>query len=210
MSEVFTVGLMVAHPDDETLWAGGLLLLHPAWQSWLGTLCRGNDADRAPKFRAVLARLGAAGAMAELDDGPEQAPLPDVAVEESIAAMVGARQFDLFLTHGPHGEYTRHRRHEEVSRAVAALWADGRLRTRELWLFAYEDGDRTYLPRPRADAHRHVELPPAILAEKRRIIHEMYGFSAESWEARAVPGEEAFWCFKEPRDLEDFSRWIAR
>ncbi len=197
----YDVGVMVAHPDDEVLWAGGLLLGHAAWRVRIGTLCRAEDADRTPKFHAVCERLGASGAMAAMDDGPEQVPLTETAVQEAVLAVLGDDGYDLLLTHGPWGEYTRHRRHEEVSRAVMALWQHGRLRARQLWLFAFEDGDRAYLPRPRADAHRRIALEPRIWQEKYGVIHELYGFAAESWEARAVPREEAFWCFETPEAL---------
>ncbi len=30
------VALVVAHPDDETLWAGGTLLQHPGWDTLRG------------------------------------------------------------------------------------------------------------------------------------------------------------------------------
>ena len=48
------VAVVVAHPDDETLWAGGLLLGHPEWSPFIVTLCRGQDPDRAPKFQRAL------------------------------------------------------------------------------------------------------------------------------------------------------------
>jgi LmbE family N-acetylglucosaminyl deacetylase len=44
------VAVIVAHPDDETLWAGGTILSHPSWQWFIVCLCRGSDKDRAPKF----------------------------------------------------------------------------------------------------------------------------------------------------------------
>jgi len=199
-----SVGMMVAHPDDETLWAGGVLLLHPEWRSRIMTLCRASDADRAPKFHMALARLGAEGAMADLDDGPEQLPLRKELVQDAVMALTGDRAYDLFFTHAPRGEYTRHLRHEEVSRAVMALWQCGRLRAKQLRLFAYEDGGRTYLPRAREDAHRRLELPPDIWEEKYRIINELYGFAPESWEARATPRVEAFWCFDTADELSDW------
>jgi LmbE family N-acetylglucosaminyl deacetylase len=116
---------MVAHPDDETLWAGGTLLMHPEWQRSIFTLCRGGDADRAPKFRQALERLGAVGDMADLEDTPEQAPLAGALVRETVAALLGETSYDMLLTHSPDGEYTRHRRHGEVFAAVADLWRAG-------------------------------------------------------------------------------------
>ena len=40
------VAVIVAHPDDETLWAGGTILSHPSWQWFIVCLCRGSDKDR--------------------------------------------------------------------------------------------------------------------------------------------------------------------
>jgi LmbE family N-acetylglucosaminyl deacetylase len=193
-----SMAVIVAHPDDETLWAGGQILAHPECRWEIVTLCRGSDPDRAPKFRRVLEHLGATGAMADLDDGPEQEPLAEAEVQDAILSLLSGTAFDGILTHGPEGEYTRHRRHEEVSRAVAGLWRSGRLTARRLCLFAYEDGGRAYLPQPRKDAHRVETLPESIWQRKHGIIRDIYGFSEESWEARTTPREEAFWCFESP------------
>ena len=65
---------MVAHSDDEVLWAGDTILLRPHWSWHVASLCRARDADRAPTFQRVVAQLGAVGSMGDLDDGPEQHP----------------------------------------------------------------------------------------------------------------------------------------
>jgi hypothetical protein len=133
--------------------------------------------------------------MADLDDGPDQAPLPVGQVQETIARLLAGTAYDLLLTHGPMGEYTRHRRHAECCQSVVELWSAGRLDTRRLCLFAYEDGNRAYLPRVRDDADRRDVLADGVWLEKRRLIMDLYGFGPESWEAQTTPREEGFWCF---------------
>lgn len=197
--------VIVAHPDDESLWAGGAILSHPQWTWHIASLCRASDPDRAPKFHRVSARMGASGSMADLDDGPDQHPLGDAVVRQAILAAVPPAKYDLIVTHGPRGEYTRHRRHEETCRAVVGLWADGLLSTRALWMFAFEDGGGAYLPLPQAEAPERVTLDDETWASKYSLITEGYGFAPNSWEARATPRSEAFWRFG---DADSARRWV--
>ena len=82
---------------------------------------------------------------------------------------------------------------------MVELWRSGSIATNRLWLFAYEDGGHAYLPRVRNDADRRDVLTENIWLEKRRLITDVYGYGPESWEARATPREEGFWCF-DPAD----------
>jgi len=197
LAGIHRVAVVVAHPDDETLWTGGLLLSHPEWSPFIVTLCRAQDPDRAPKFKRALERLGAQGVMGDLDDGPDQRPLPAAIVQDTLLTLLPEQSYDLLLTHAPEGEYTRHRRHEEVARAVWTLWQAGFLRARDLWQFAYEDGGGAYLPRPRQDASLQWALTEAVWTRKAAILTEVYGFGEESWEARVTPRTEAFRCFSQ-------------
>lgn len=151
--------------------------------------------------------MGRRGRCVTSTHGAAQEPLADEVVQQAVLALLGEEYYDLLLTHGPCGEYTWHRRHVEVSRAVAALWLQGRLRARALRMFAYEDGGRTYLPRVIPTAEVQVALPEHIWQEKYRLLHELYGFSTESWEACATPRQEAFWHFDSPKTLADWLQY---
>jgi hypothetical protein len=109
------------------------------------------------------------------------------------------------MSHAPRGEYTRHRRHEEVSKAVLTLWQNGDLNANKIWLFAYTDDDKKHLPIPEKNAHFKILLPLSILKAKQNIITEIYGFAPGSWEARTTPSEEAFWTFN---SQEEAKKWF--
>lgn len=188
--------VIVAHPDDETLWAGGLMLMHPEAQWTVVTLCRKSDEDRAPKFFKALERLGADGFMGDLNDGPDQKPLNDSEVQDTIVKLLPSKKFDLIVTHSTSGEYTRHLRHEETAKAVLALWNNKRLFAEQLWAFAYEDGSREYLPRAIEQADISVNLPDDIWRQKYDIVTNIYGFDEDSFEAKTTPRKESFWCLK--------------
>jgi hypothetical protein len=105
-------------------------------------------------------------------------------------------QYDLIVTHNPAGEYTRHRRHEETGRAVFYLWEQKLILSPELWFFAYADHNLTGYARAMENADRVMELPESVRLKKYRIITNIYGFAADSFEALTTPKTEAFQCFK--------------
>jgi len=193
-----SIAVIVAHPDDETLWAGGTILSHPSNKWFIICLCRASDPDRSVRFHAALQLYKAEGIMGDLDDGPTQEPLNEKELEEYILRLLPASKFDLIITHDAKGEYTRHLRHEEVNKAVTSLWKTGKIQAKELWTFAYEDGKKTYFPRAIDTAPFFEKLPEHIWLDKFKIITETYGFNKGSWEAETTPLAEAFWQFKKP------------
>jgi len=197
-----TVAIIVAHPDDETLWVGGKLLSNPSWKVFVVSLCRKNDTDRSTKFFKALKIYDAEGIMGDLDDGPDQNPLDTKAIEQEILNLLPSGKFDLIITHSECGEYTKHLRHEETSRAVLNLWQTGRLTASELWTFAYEDGNKKYYPLAVKSASVYTTLTQPIWQMKYRIITEIYGFEKDSWEAKTTPVAEAFWKFTDPSEIK--------
>jgi LmbE family N-acetylglucosaminyl deacetylase len=193
-----TVAVIVAHPDDETLWAGGTILSHPMWNCFIVSLSRENDPDRAPRFYEALKILKSEGNMGNLNDGPDQVPLKIEEVEQAILSLLPPKHFDLIITHNPSGEYTRHTRHEEVGEAVINLWNSDKITASEIRFFAYEDGHKEYYPKAVEKAAIYRPLTKRIWHRKYSIITEIYGFEKESWEAQTTPVAEAFWHFTHP------------
>lgn len=203
--------VVAAHPDDETLWVGGTIMMHPDWRWRVVSLCRGNDQDRRHRFFDVMKHLGVQGNMYHLDDGPKQRPLSDRCVQEAVRFAIENTDYDLIVTHSPFGEYTRHLRHEEIGRAVLHLWHAGEMVTKELWMFAYSDGGRNTYPTALEDADRVVSLSEDVWRRKLAVIQELYNFAPDSWEALSTPRKEAFWCFDNPgKALAWQSRYRSR
>jgi LmbE family N-acetylglucosaminyl deacetylase len=195
-----TVVVIVAHPDDETLWAGGTILSHPSCHWFIVSVCRGSDTDRAPKFHKALNVFNAKGIMGDLDDEPEQKPLKPKNLEKLILSLLPIKHYDMIITHSPVGEYTRHIRHEEIGEAVLKLWNSNQIAANQFWAFAYEDGNKKYLPRPIEKAPISDVLTQQIWKKKYKIMTELYGFEKDSWEAKTTPKTEAFWQFTKPKD----------
>jgi LmbE family N-acetylglucosaminyl deacetylase len=200
-----SVAVIVAHPDDETLWAGGTILSHAAWKCFIVSLCRGKDKDRSSRFYSALRILNCEGIMGDLDDGPQQEPLEEDVVENAILELLPVKHFDLILSHNPTGEYTRHLRHEEAGRAVIKLWNAGKISTSEVWVFAYTDNDKKHYPVAIEKANISQILSEQIWLRKYYLITETYGFKKGGFEAETTPRAESFWQFTEPEAAE---KWL--
>ena len=189
--------IVVAHPDDEIIWCGGLLLRHPDWTWTVLALCRGDDADRGPKFHRVCKHLGVRGFLSDLDDGAPPASIDPVEeIGPRVTGRLGDATWDLLLTHGRNGEYG-HPRHVQTHGVIAALVKDKTLACRRFWTFGCEAHapDGRCAPAPWADLT--LALTEAELAEKRRIVRDMYGYPENGFEVRACVSPEAYFRMKD-------------
>ena len=66
------VRVVVAHPDDETLWAGDTMLMHPAATWRVSTLCQATEPERAAGFRQALTLFGTSCGIAPQGASPDR------------------------------------------------------------------------------------------------------------------------------------------
>lgn len=186
---------VVAHPDDETIWMGGTMLMHAGWKWSILSLCRKGDADRAPRFSAACKLFGAECAMSDLDDENIEKPLPTSQVKARIKKMLTEKnlpqEFDFIFTHGANGEYG-HKRHKEVGRAVVEMLGAHELRCKELWRFSYSRVEKPFMCVPSRGARKKVALGAREAQMKKYLITDVYNFSDASFEARSCSDVETF------------------
>ena len=185
--------VVVAHPDDETIWMGGTILLNPQVDWTIITLCRASDADRAPKFFKVCKHYGAHGEMADLDDlGKVSDEKWECDAEKIILEKIGNQKFDYIFTHGSNGEYG-HQNHKNLHRVMSRLKRRRSFTKACLFYFHFK---RIYRLRPFMKARKNpdvvIELAENIYQEKRKIMSEIYGFDPNGIDINYCTRPEAF------------------
>ena len=136
--------VVVAHPDDETIWMGGMILRNKNWKWTIISLCRANDLDRRPKFEKVCKMYNASGLICDLDD-EILLPISLNEIENRIKKSLSKRNYDLIFTHGENGEYG-HIRHIETHKAVNRMINNKELNADKVYFFNYEKGENVPYP----------------------------------------------------------------
>jgi LmbE family N-acetylglucosaminyl deacetylase len=195
--------VIVAHPDDETIWMSGTLirysLIKKIWDLTILSLCRKNDNDRAPKFYSVCKKLNAKGFMSDLED-ENLNPLPEneliSRIDEFLDNKLIEKEYDYIFTHGKNGEYG-HIRHIEVHRSVTKMIHDQKINCKKLFFFSYnllENKKNFWESEIKIDstAHKFINLNKHELNIKKDLIMNLYGFKKDSFEEKNSKNKEAF------------------
>ncbi len=190
--------VIVAHPDDETIWMGGTILKNKNWKWTILSLCRKNDADRKPKFMKVCSFYGADGIISDLDDEKLE-PLQINEVIKKIKQNLKKINYNYIFSHGKNGEYG-HLRHREVHQAVKKMVENEELKCDKIYFFSYIPGEKTAphdsnlkIPIPNKNSDLFVELNESEYNDKIKIITQIYGFRENVFETLSCSKTEAFY-----------------
>jgi LmbE family N-acetylglucosaminyl deacetylase len=109
--------LVIAHPDDETLWCGGLLRRNSGRFLVICCSIPRTDPIRACKFYNACAALGVEGRVLPVVETEPKQQLRNLEFLDSF----NLSEFDLIVTHNAEGEYG-HAHHQHVHRHVMERW----------------------------------------------------------------------------------------
>lgn len=152
--------VLVAHPDDETIFFGGTMLMRPevAWDVYCVTdgNWEGRGAAREGELRRACAVLGVTNAI--MGDAPDD-PARRLDLDPLVVRLRAMGPYDEIYTHGPLGDYGN-KHHQDVSRAAQ---------------LAFPDHGRLMAPATNVPATEVVQLSPAAFAAKAAVLRDVYG-----------------------------------
>ncbi|MFH1710836.1 MAG: PIG-L family deacetylase [Nanoarchaeota archaeon] len=186
--------VVVAHPDDETVWMGGSLIkncvIEKNWKVEIISLCRKNDTERTEKFFKVCRILNAQGFISDLDDSEEEdyKEITPEDITRRVKKFINGN-YDIIFTHGENGEYS-HIRHKQIHNAVKGLLESGELKAKKAFFFSYiERGEFCDI---NSSADNLINLDKNLYSRKKFIIQGIYGFDKGSFEEKSCRKKEAF------------------
>lgn len=127
--------MIVAHPDDETIFAGNQLSHH---SYFIVCLTNGNNIQRAKEFMAVLEKTNNEGVILSFPDKTNKKrdswETSEVDIKKTIQNYIKKEDWNTIVTHNPQGEYG-HIHHKKTSAWVTQYTIQAQ-KTNQLYYFA--------------------------------------------------------------------------
>jgi len=186
--------VIIAHPDDETIWMGGTLLKNKSsWRITIISLCRRDDKEREPRFEKACKEFNAKCFISDLDDS-ETEEYKKISSEDVINKLKQFiedknKNYDYIFSHGENGEYG-HIRHIEVHNAVNEMLDKKLLSAKKVFFFSYIKKDSISIVDENSD--KFIKLNKLLLNKKKHMIKEIYGFNENSFENKCCNEVESF------------------
>jgi hypothetical protein len=185
---------IVAHPDDEIIFMGGVIMKNPQVDWTVFSVCRASDKDREPKFRQVCAKNKVRGIITDVEDEDKMNVAKSIPIiAKLIVDKLKSKKFDYIFTHGANGEYG-HKRHIGVHQAIKKLIDNKVLKPEAVFYFNYKKINRG-VGAPftiKAGTSCLLKLSPAELRRKKEIVAYMYGYDINGIDVSYCTNPEAF------------------
>jgi len=185
--------VIVAHPDDETIWMGGTLFKNKKkWDTTIICLTRESDKDRNPKFKKACKILGAKSYIYNLNDKDLHKPLHKNHILEIIKKHSKIK-YNIIFTHGQNGEYG-HPRHKEIHKAIKFAIKDKILKSKKVFFFSYLKRNNNFQGYSiyNSSANILIKLNRDQLSMKKKLIQEVYGYQKDGFEEKSCENIESF------------------
>lgn len=136
--------MIVAHPDDESIFGGGLLVSEPGWK--VICLTNGSNETRCREFVQAMEFIGADY---EIWDYPDvyDGSFDEESVKADLSEVLDSGRYELIVTHNLDGEYG-HSQHKALSQIVHSMDLDN--------LYVFDTSDQ--------------RLPEDVLKKKKLLL----------------------------------------
>ena len=174
--------LLIAHPDDETIFCGGLLLSKKNWNWNIVCMTHKKDSLRYQQFELAISKYKKLGVniinyttLEKTDSGEELTKKEELDWLESLTEL--KIEPDVVITHNSLGEYG-HPHHISVNKIAYKLYKD-------IWEFICP-GSLKVVPQPFKEETAVQPLTKEVLEQKTKIFNENYKSESSLWDV--IPG----------------------